>query len=436
MSTSNIDFKTEYQRKLTTADEAIRLVKSNQNVVTAMAAAEPTKFFSLLGEHAKSLKNVIIHCANPTTSYSCFTDSTLDQHIQLRVMFLTAAVRKHQGRNMVHYVPQHLSRWVRNLTHERSVDIFWGSCSLPDARGFVSLGVGACYEPEILRAAKTVILEVNPHMPVTAGGTQVALSEVDHFIDNAHPLPTLPAAAIGEKDIAIGQFVAELVANESTLQLGIGSIPNAIGKALEHHRDLGIHTEMINDTIMELYQKGVITGARKTIWPGKIVGAFVYGSQNLYEFIDRNPIVELHPASVVNDSYRIGRNHRMVSINTAIEIDITGQVCSESIGHREISGVGGASETHIGAQRSDGGRGIVALHASTTNNQHSKIVFELKPGAKVSISRNDIDTVVTEFGVAQLSGRSVAERARALIHIAHPQFREELLQNARREGYI
>lgn len=436
MSASNINFVDQYEKRVTSAEEAMKLVRSKQNIVTAMAAAEPTKFFSLLGNHAKTLENTTIHCANPTTTYNCFTDNSLAAHIQLRVMFLTSAVRKHQGRDLVHYVPQHLSRWVHNLTSSREIDIFWGSCSKPDSRGFVTLGVGACYEPEILRRAKKVVLEVNELMPVSAGGTQVSLSQVDHFIENTHPLPIIEQSTVSPDDQRIGDLVASLISDESTLQLGIGSIPNAIGTALEKHRNLGIHTEMINDTIMQLYNKGVVTGAKKTLWPGKIVGAFVYGSTELYDFINNNPVVELHPASVVNDPYRIGRNHKMVSINTAIEIDITGQVCSESVGHREISGVGGASETHTGAQRSAGGRGIVAIRSTTSDEKFSKIVFELKPGAKVSISRNDIDTVVTEFGIAELAGRSVAERARALIAVAHPKFRDELLSQARKEGYI
>ncbi len=200
-------------------------------------------------------------------------------------------------------------------------------------------------------------------------------------------------------------------------------------------KDLGIHTEMVNDAMMDLYLKGVVTGACKTRWPGKIIASFVYGSEELYRFIDGNPTIELHPSSVVNDPWRIGLNHRQVSINTAVEVDLTGQVCSESVGHRELSGVGGASETHIGAQRSPGGRGIIALH-SLTNRGESKIVFELKPGAKVSISRNDIDTVVTEYGVARLKGRSVAERVRAMAAIAHPDFRDDLLALARKEQYL
>ncbi len=197
-----------------------------------------------------------------------------------------------------------------------------------------------------------------------------------------------------------------------------------------------MHTELVNDAIMDLYLKGVVTGRHKTSWPGKIIGAFAYGSAALYEFIDGHPAVALEPGAVVNDPYRIGRNYKMTSINTAVEVDLTGQVCSESVGHLELSGVGGAADTHIGAQRAAGGRGIIALRAATKDGAAAKIVAELKPGAKVSITRNDVDTIVTEHGVAELSGRSVSERVRALIGIAAPEFREELAANARRFGYL
>jgi acyl-CoA hydrolase len=193
---------------------------------------------------------------------------------------------------------------------------------------------------------------------------------------------------------------------------------------------------MINDTIMDLYKSGVLTGRHKTIWPGRITGSFALGSQELYDFIDHNPIVLLHPSSVVNDPYRFGRNFKMVSINTAVEVDITGQVCSESIGHRLLSGVGGAADTHIGAQRSQGGRGIIAIRSTTSDESTSKITFQLQPGAKVSISRNDVDTVITEYGIAELKGRPIGQRVSRLIDIAHPKFRESLLQQAQEVKYL
>jgi acyl-CoA hydrolase len=422
--------------QLVSLDEALSVIKSGSIVVTAMAAAEPQALFERLGCHCAGLRDVVVHCANPSRDYECFTRNDLLGRLELRVMFLTSRVRQLQGHGRVHYVPQHLSQWVRNLTRRGTVDVFWGSCSTPDARGFVSLGPGACYEPEVLRSARVVVLEMNPNIPVTSGATHVPLSWVTHLVASEATLPALERAAPDAIDRRIAAHIAGLVPDGSTIQLGIGGIPNAVGEALRSRRDLGIHTEMINDSMMDLYLAGAVTGRRKTIWPGKIVGSFVYGTRALYDFVHSNPAVELQPASVVNDPVRIGRNYRMVSINTAVEVDITGQVCSESIGHSELSGVGGATDTHVGAQRSEGGRGIVALRASTKDGKGSKIVFELKPGAKVSISRNDVDTVVTEHGIAELAGKTVAERARALIAVAAPEFRERLLADAREVGYV
>lgn len=418
--------------------EAVEQVKGARRIVTAMAATEPKGFFQAMSAGALAgTEPKLIYCANPDKAYDCFLPDAPFDNLTFDILFLSAKVRKLQGAGHLQYLPSHLSRWVRNVLAQGPIDVFWGSCTAPDERGFVSLSLSNTYESEILRAAKTVVLEVNPALPRVNGDTFVSVDKVDYLVEAPadQPLPTVPPITISETDRKIAGYVAEMIRDGSTIQLGIGGIPNAIAEAMATKKDLGIHTEMINDAMMELYCKGVVTGAEKTMWKEKIIGAFAYGSQELYDFIDDNPIVELHTASVVNDPYRIGRNHQMVSINTAVEIDITGQVCSESVGHTEISGVGGALDTHRGAQRSDGGRGIIAM-ASQTAKGKSKISLELLPGAKVSISRNDIDTVVTEYGVAHLLGKSVAERAEALIAIAHPSAREELAFGAKKYHYL
>lgn len=414
-------------------NEALASIEGAKRVVTAMAAAEPQEFFKALSLDPKPLRGATVYCANPSKAYECFLDPACG--MAFVVMFLTAPVRAHQGHGHLHYAPQHLSQWVDHLFALGEVDVFWGSCTPPDERGFVSLGPSACYETETRRRAKKVILEINPELPLTFGDTHVPVHEVDAFIESPHPLPTIPACSSSAAEEAIGNYIGELVPDGATLQLGIGGIPNAVAKALRAKKHLGVHTEMINDAMMELAKLGVIDGSKKTLWPGKMVGGFAYGSAELYRFIDKNPIIELQPASVVNDPYRIGRNERMISINTAVEIDITGQVCSESVGHKELSGVGGAFETHIGAQRSPGGRGIVAL-SSRNKKGESKITTALRAGAKVSISRNDIDTVVTEYGVARLKGLCVKERALQLIQIAAPEFRDALTHEARQNAYI
>ncbi len=421
--------------KLSTWEPLSDLLQDGTCMVTAMAAAEPQQLFKNLHAMVGQRQNITLFCANPGQPYPCFSDPTLVGRLHVNVMFLTCALRQLQGRDLVHYVPQHLSQWTRNLRRRGPIDIFWGSCSLPDERGFVSLGPSCCYESEVLRMAKTVVLEINPQLPRTFGATTIPIDWVHHFLANDAPLPSVEPAVPGPTENAIAAIITDLIPDGAVLQLGIGAIPNAIGKALRGKKDLGVHTEMLNDAILELYLSGAITGRRKSQWNGKIIGSFALGSAELYRFLDRNPVIELHPSSLVNDPSCIAKNERMISINTAIEIDITGQVCSESIGHTEISGVGGAAETHIGAQRAPEGRGILAMPARTHHGV-SKIVFELKPGAKVSVSRNDVDTVVTEFGFTQLAGRSVAERARGLINIAHPDDRAQLTEQARQARYI
>ena len=424
------------KEKLRQLDKVLDTLPQQGHLVASMAAAEPTAFFEHIHTRHDSFSGLRIHCANPTKNYPCFSDTAHSDSVDYNIMFITAAVRQIQGHNLVHYVPQHLSKWSQNLTRNNEIDVFWGSCSLPTKDGFVSLGVNACYEPDILRQAKCVVLEVNSHMPVVYGDTFVPIDAVDHFIPSDHQLPVLQSETPTSLDKDIAQYISVLIPNGATIQLGIGSIPDAVGAKLTHKKNLGVHTELFTESMRTLYESGVINGSSKTIWPRKMVATFIYGSKELYAFAAENPALELYPASIINDPNRICRNHRMISINTAVEVDITGQVCSESVGHRELSGVGGAADTHIGAQRSHQGRGIIALKSMTSDNKHSKIVFELKPGAKVTISRNDIDTIVTEYGVAQLIGLSVAERAKALIAIAHPTVLDELYFKAKSTGYI
>lgn len=428
-------FIKDIEAKYSSIEDLSQLIKDDQVVVTAMAASEPQMFYDRAPLLLKDRIGVILYCANPSKNYDVFKNESFIDRLTVRAFFLSSVIKNHQKVPHVHYIPQHLSQWSQNLLSEHEVDVFWGSCSLPDPRGFVSLGPAVCYEAEVLKKAKTVVLEVNPNIPFTFGSTCVASDDVDYFVRSEFELPLYKDKIADRTDKDIAEYVADLVPDGATIQLGIGSIPNALSEALSGKKDLGVHTEMINDSIMRMYECGAITGRCKTIWPGKIIGAFAYGSSELYQFLDRNPMVELHPASIVNDPFRIGRNHKMTSINTAVEIDLTGQVCSESIGHRELSGVGGATDTHIGAQRSPEGKGIIALK-SMTKEGFSKITGELKPGAKVSISRNDIDTVVTEYGVARLKGKSVAQRAKSLIAIAHPSVRDELKSLASSWGYI
>ena len=415
-------------------EEAMSLVEGKKTIVTAMAASEPQLFYQKAEKYLPHLENSVLYCSNPSQPYPIFSDDSLVDRVEIRPMFLTASIKNHRNKSHVHYVPQHLSQWASNIL-KSDVDIFWGSCSEPNSRGFVSLGPSVCYEWEVMRKAKVLVLEVNSHIPFTFGATLLHVSRADFLLESQVELPSCKGESYHLDDRKIAEYIGELVPDGSTIQLGIGSIPNALVDVLAMKKDLGVHTEMINDAMYRLAEKGVITGGQKTMWPEKMVGSFAYGSKELYQFIHNNPTVELHPASIVNDSTRIGRNFQMISINSAIEVDITGQVCSESIGHVEVTGVGGATDTHIGAQKSEKGRGIIALRSRTKDDQ-PKIVTELQPGAKVSISRNDVDTVITEFGIAELKGKSVAERVRRLIAISHPEDRLRLKERAKEVGYL
>eukprot|EP00045_Choanoeca_perplexa_P009104 m.85918 g.85918 ORF g.85918 m.85918 type:complete len:455 (-) comp14751_c0_seq1:170-1534(-) len=417
---------------------AHEILQPNQRIVTAMAASEPRLFFHNLHQwlsEDRRLKNLTIYCANPNKSYDVLTDRKLMDSVNFIALFLTSAVRNHQSK-MVSYLPHNLSAWSQAIHAKGPIDVFWGTCSPPQSNGYVSLGPSCVYETDVIRKAKLVVLEVNPNLPYVHGSTVMPIDRADVVVDGgSHDLLTLPEGSFDEVDMQIAQRVAELVPHEATVQFGIGSIPNALCEALQHHRDLGVHTEMINDCIMTLVSKGVVTGKAKSFAPERVVGSFALGSKALYKYIDDNPEVILLPGSMVNGLETFSSNTKMHSINTCVELDLTGQICSESIGHQELSGVGGAADTHIGAQRSEGGRGIIAVR-SVTKKGESKIVSTLRPGAKVSISRNDVDTIVTEYGVADMKGLSVSERVQALIELAHPDHREQLTREAHEYKYL
>ena len=332
--------------------------------------------------------------------------------------------------------PDELAEAARTLRSivAAGVDAAIVQVSPPDEHGFCSLGVEVIATKAAVEAAPIVIAMVNPRMPRTLGDTFVHVSRFTAIVEVDWPLPELKREGFGEVERRIGEHVAGLIEDGATLQMGIGAIPDAVLASLEGRRDLGVHTEMISDGVLEAWEKGLITGAKKSLHPGKIVGTFVLGSERLYRFVHDNPLFELHPADYVNDPFVIAQNRKMVAINSAIEVDLTGQVVADSIGTRIYSGFGGQLDFIRGAARSEGGKPIIAL-PSTAKGQ-SRIVPFLKPGAGVVTTRADVHYVVTEWGVAELFGRSLRERAKALIAIAHPDFREALLQGAWERGLL
>jgi acyl-CoA hydrolase len=331
-----------------------------------------------------------------------------------------------------------LHRAATDRIHAKKPGVFFGTCTPVDSKGFVSLSLGITYEKEVIEAARTVILEVNENLPRTFGDTHLHVSDVTHFVENTCEVPTLPEPKPSHTELAIGANIAELVPDEATIQLGIGGIPNACALALKNKRDLGVHTEMMVDSMMELYNLGVITNKRKALVRDKFICTFAMGSRKLYDWLDDNMAVEFRRGSWVNDPATIRRNSKMVSINTCLMVDFTGQVASESIGTSQYSGTGGQVDTAVGAKEGyDGkGRSIIACASTAKGGTISTIVPTLPIGTAVTLHRSDVDHVVTEHGIAYMRGRTVRERTAALIAIAHPDHRSELREQARKLGYL
>jgi len=426
-----VDVKELYKRKLISLEEAVRLVQSNQKICTAMAASEPAGLLTALAGRKDELENVTIVSCLIMRDYEIFKPEMTGRFLN-ETWFYGPGDRANHVHGNVTYIPNNLHEAGKKKLANDKINIFWGTATPMDKRGYFSLSLGLTYEKLMIEQADLVVLEINENLPWTLGDTQVHISEIDHVVENTIPLVQLPPVEPGEEELVIGQYIAEMIEDGATLQLGIGGIPNAIAQSLMDKRDLGVHTEMFTDGMVDLFNAGVITGRRKTIWKGKMVGTFALGTQKLYDFIDTNLAVEFQQGYVVNDPCVVGQNHKMVSINTALQVDLTGQVCSEAIGNRHYSGTGGQADTHRGAQRSPGGKGIIALRSTAKAGKISTIVAQLPAGAKVTLGRNDIDYIVTEYGVAHLKGRSVRDRVQAMINIAHPDFRAELREEAKR----
>jgi acetyl-CoA hydrolase len=311
--------------------------------------------------------------------------------------------------------------------------------SPPDEHGFCSLGVEVGITKTAAASAKVVIAEINPQMPRTLGDAFIHISKIDHVLPVDYKLPEMPMGQPTDLSMQIGKRVADLIEDGSTMQMGIGAIPDGVLHHLGNKKDLGIHTELFSDGVVDLYEAGVITNERKTLHRGKIIAGFLLGTQRLYDFVDNNPVVEMHPTEYVNDPFIISQNEKMVAINSAIEVDLTGQVCADSIGTRLYSGVGGQLDFMRGSARSKGGKPIIALPSTVTTSRgdhFSRIVPTLKPGAGVVTTRNDVHYIATEFGVADLHGKTIRQRARALIDIAHPDQRAGLEQAAIELRYL
>ncbi len=429
-----------YQSKLITIQDAVMLLKSNTDVIVAQCASEPQGCMSQFHLAKNHVENVQVFSVLTLKPYDFYMKHEMKGHFELCSWFHAPGSRQaiKQGVGTVTYVPNMLHRAATDRLKVRRPHIFFGTCTPPDDKGFVSLSLGITYEKDILEAADITVLEVNDQLPRTLGDTQVHVSDVDYFVEYSQMPPTLPDPQPDEVALRIGEHIASLVEDGSTIQLGIGEIPNAAALSLGGKKDLGIHTEMFVDSMVELYEKGVITNKMKALHKGKSICTFAMGSEKMYKWLHNNPSVEFLRGKYVNDPCVIKQNSKMVSINTCLMIDFTGQVASESIGINQHSGTGGQTDTAVGAVEGlDGlGKSIIACRSTARGGAVSTIVPTLPEGTAVTLHRSNTDYVVTEHGYTRLAGLTVKERTLALIDIADPRFREELKEKAAKMGYI
>lgn len=422
--------------KLTSLTSAVALIRPGDRIYVSAGSAAPLGIYpALLDEDAPLGDNVIHHLL--TLGEAPYARPEFAHRFRHNALFIGPNVRQAVLEGRADYTPVFLSEIPGLIRSGRiPVDVAIVAVSPPDEQGFMSFGTHVDLGPVACEAARVVIAQVNEMMPRTCGPCRLHVNDVDAAVEVTHPLPELRQSVDKPETREIAQHIAELIPDGATLQLGIGGIPDGVLRFLRDRRDLGIHTEMFSDGVVELVQRGVITCSRKTLHPGTIIAGFVLGSRRTYDFVHENPMVELHPIDYVNDPYVIAQNDQMVAINTCLEVDLTGQVCSDSIGERFYSGIGGQVDFIRGAARSRGGKPIIALPSTASNGVISRIVPRLDDGAGVVTTRGDVHWVVTEYGAVNLHGLNVRERAMALISIAHPKFRPWLLAEAKERRLV
>jgi acetyl-CoA hydrolase len=426
-----------YKQRVTTPEQAVRVIQSGQRVFLSGNCSVPQTVLAALVSHAPQLHNVEITQVL-TVGDAAYVEPGMELHLRVNTLFISDNVRAAVNSGRADFTPSFLSEIPGLFKTHLPLDVALIQVSPPDEHGYCSLGIEVGVTKTAAQAAKIVIAEVNQQMPRTLGDSFIHVSKIDHIIPVDYRLPEVNMASTSDLAPQIAKHIAELIPDGATLQTGIGAIPDAVLQQLTGHKDLGIHTELFADGIIDLVERGIINGERKSLHMGKIVAGFMLGTQRLYDFVNDNPMFEMHPSEYVNDPFVIAQNDRMVAINSAIEVDLTGQVCADSIGPRLYSGVGGQVDFIYGASRSTDGVPIIALPSTTMvkGQLTSRITNMLKQGAGVVTSRNHVHYVVTEFGVADLYGRTIRQRAKALINIAHPDFREELEMQAHELKYL
>ncbi len=424
-----------FKERCVSAEEAVQLVNSGDHVHVHPGCAIPTRLVEALSARGPELRDVeILHIL--TFNRAPYVEPEMAGHFHHTALFTGANVRQAVNEGRADHVPVFLSEIPALFGREYPIDVSLIHVSPPDEHGFCSYGIGDEVTKPATEAARTIIAQVNPRMPRVHGDNFIHVNKITRFVEVDEPLVEIVQGTVSERNKAIGRNVAELIEDGATLQMGIGGIPDAVLLYLHDKNDLGIHTEMFSDGVVELVLEGVISNEKKSFHPGKLISSFCMGSNKLYEFVADNPLIEFHPSHYVNDPFNIARNDRMVAINSAISVDLTGQVNSDSMGHLIFSGFGGQVDFIRGAARSQGGRPIIALPATAKSGKVSRIVPTLAPGAGVVTSRADVHYVATEFGVAYLHGKSIRHRAQALIEVAAPEFRDELREQARKLRYL
>lgn len=425
------DPHTLYAARRMPASDAIGLVRDGDTVVVPTGVGEPPALLHALSERRHGLRDVAVSQILPLRKFA-YLDAQTRANVRHDAYFFGGATRPGGHAGWVDFVPAYFSELPMLI--ERGLapaDVVVSMASPMDEHGYFSLALAPDYTMAAVAKARVVLLEVNPHVPFANGNCHVHVSQVSALVESDDPLFEVGLPAIGPVQEAIGAHVAEMIDDGSTLQIGYGGIPDAVVMQLRHKRDLGIHTEMIGDGILSLVEAGAVNNSRKSFMPGKMVATFALGSQRLYRFLHRNPMLEMHPVDFTNDPYLAARNDKLCAINATLQIDLLGQCGSESLGHLPYSGTGGQVDFVRAANRSRDGKAFIVLPSTAKGDSISRIVPTLSPGTHVTTSKNDINYVVTEYGVAQLRGKTAKQRADALIGIAHPNFRAELRQAAR-----
>ena len=416
-----------YEQRKMSPEEAVGLIRSGDRVVIGHAVGVPLAITDVMVAHKEDYKNVeIVQMVSQGNAKFC--EPGTEGHFRLNSFFVGTQSRTAVKEGRGDFTPCCFID-IPDLLRELTVDAAVIQVSPPDKHGYVSCGVSVDYTLPAAKCAKVGIAQVNRRMPRTLGDRCLHVSEIDSFVEIDHPVLEISLPKIGETEKAIGENCAKLIRDGDTLQLGIGAIPDAVLLFLKDKKDLGIHSEMISDGVVELIENGVITNARKNLHPGKSVVSFLMGTKRLYDYADDNPAVAMYPVDYVNDPYVVGKNDNLVSINSCVQVDFMGQVAAESIGTTQISGIGGQMDFIRGARLSKGGRAVIAIASTAEGGKTSKIVPFLEQGAAVTTSRTDVDYIVTEYGIAHLRGKTLKDRARSLISIAHPRFREELIRD-------